>query len=282
LESEKDEGTMEILKTEHAGFCFGVRRAIDIVFREREKTKDRIYTIGPIIHNPQMVKILEEKGITPVDDIFQIKKGVVVFRTHGIKKEEEEYIRKKNLKAIDAVCPFVKRVRKYAAYLEKNGYTVVIVGDKKHPEVKSVLSYLHNDGIVLHKSTPVGAKKIGVVSQTTLDTDTFLGVVAGLIPGSQEVRVYNTTCESTQVRQKEAAKLAAEVDIMLIVGGMNSSNTTKLYTIAQRIQPNTHHIETEMDLQTDWFAGVKKVGITGGASTPDEIMDSVERRVKTF
>ncbi len=273
---------MEVLKTEHAGFCFGVRRAINIVFREREKTSDRIYTLGPIIHNPQMVRILEEKGVTPVDDIFGIEKGVIVLRTHGIKKEEEEYIRKKNLTVIDAVCPFVKRVRKYAVYLEKNGYTVVIVGDKKHPEVKSVLSYLHNGGIVLNKLTPVGAKKIGVVSQTTLDTDTFLEVVAGLIPGSQEVRAYNTICESTQVRQKEAAKLAAEVDIMLIVGGMNSSNTTKLYTIARRIQPNTHHIETEKDLRIDWFADVKKVGVTGGASTPDEIMDSVERRVKTF
>jgi 4-hydroxy-3-methylbut-2-enyl diphosphate reductase len=273
---------MEVAKTEHAGFCFGVRRAIDIVLREREKTGEKIYTIGPIIHNPQMVKTLEDKGITPVEDVSQIEDGVVVFRTHGIEREEEEHIKKKNLKTIDATCPFVKRVRKHAVYLENNGYTVVIVGDKKHPEVKSVLSYLHNDGIVLQKSAPVVARKIGVVSQTTLDTDTFLQVVSGLVAGSQEVRVYNTICESTQVRQKEAAKLSSEVDLMLIVGGMNSSNTTKLFKIARKIQPNSHHIETEADLRPEWFSGVNKVGISGGASTPDDIMDLVERRVKIF
>ncbi|MBA4417884.1 MAG: 4-hydroxy-3-methylbut-2-enyl diphosphate reductase [Syntrophus sp. (in: bacteria)] len=271
---------MEVLKTEHAGFCFGVKRAIDIVLKEREKTKENIYTIGPIIHNSQMVQALEEKGITPVDDIFRIKDGIVVFRTHGIKKEEEEYIKKQNLKVIDATCPFVKRVRKHAIYLEKNGYTVVIVGDKNHPEVKSVLSYLHNGGIVLQKSVPVPAKKIGIVSQTTLDADTFLDVVNGLVGGAEEIRVYNTICESTQVRQKEAARLSSMVDIMLVVGGMNSSNTTKLYNIAKKEQPNTYHIETDEDLKPEWFSGMQRVGITGGASTPGFIMDLVERRVK--
>jgi (E)-4-hydroxy-3-methyl-but-2-enyl pyrophosphate reductase len=273
---------MEIIKTEHSGFCFGVKRAINMVLREREKTRGPIYTIGPIIHNPQMVKMLEEKGVKPVTDIFQVKDGVVVFRTHGIRKEEEEYIKEMNLRAIDATCPFVKRVRKHAHDLEEDGYTVVIVGDKNHPEVKSVLSYLHNGGIVLQKSAPVHTKKIGVVSQTTLDADTFTGVVKGLMEGAREIRIYNTICESTQVRQKEAATLSSAVDVMLIVGGRNSSNTTKLYNIVRKIQPASYHIETEEDLKPEWFTGAKRVGITGGASTPDLIIDLVERRVKNF
>ena len=274
---------MEVIKTEHSGFCFGVKRAINIVLKQLESARGHIYTIGPIIHNPQMVKMLEEKGIVPVQDVFAVKTGTVVFRTHGISKEEEEYIKKnKQLRTIDATCPFVKRVRKYALYLESNGYTVVIVGDKNHPEVKSVLSYLHNDGIVLQKPAVVQAKKIGVVSQTTLDADTFTGVVSGLIEGAGEIRVYNTICESTQIRQQEAAVLSSSVDTMLIVGGRNSSNTTKLYHIAKKVQPRTHHIETEEDLKPEWFSGAKRVGITGGASTPDLIIDLVERRVKNF
>jgi len=273
---------MEIIKTEHSGFCFGVKRAINMVLREREKTTDPIYTIGPIIHNPQMVKMLEEKGVCPVDDITEVHDGVVVFRTHGIKKEEEEYIEGKHLRIIDATCPFEKRVRKHALDLEEEGYAVVIVGDEKHPEVKSVLSYLRNGGIVLQKPAPVRAKKIGVVSQTTLDADTFTGVAKGLMEGAQELRIYNTICESTQVRQKEAAALSSVVDVMLIVGGRNSSNTTKLYTIVKKIQPGSYHIETEQDLRPEWFVGAKRVGITGGASTPDLIIDLVERRVKNF
>ena len=277
-----EESPMEIIKTAHSGFCFGVKRAINMVLREREKTEEPIYTIGPIIHNPQMVRMLQEKGISPVDDVTRIKDGIVVFRTHGIKKEEKAYIREKNLRVIDATCPFVKRVRNHALGLEKEGYTVVIVGDEKHPEVKSVLSYLRNGGIVLQKSAPVRAKKIGVVSQTTLDTDTFTGVARGLMEGAQEIRVYNTICESTQVRQKEAAALSSTVDVMLIVGGKNSSNTTKLYTIVKKIQPGSYHIETEEDLRPEWFTGAKRVGITGGASTPDLIIDLVERRVNSF
>jgi 4-hydroxy-3-methylbut-2-enyl diphosphate reductase len=176
----------------------------------------------------------------------------------------------------------VKRVRKHAMYLKRKGYTVVIVGDKNHPEVKSVLSYLDNDGIVLQKPVRLDEKKVGVVSQTTLDKDTFVNVVKGLIGGVEELRVYNTICESTGVRQKEAVALSGKVDMMLVVGGKNSSNTTKLYKVVHKVQPNTHHIETENDIEPEWFKGIHSVGITGGASTPDLIIDSVERRVKNL
>jgi 4-hydroxy-3-methylbut-2-enyl diphosphate reductase len=271
---------MEVLKTEHPGFCFGVRRAINIVLQESERTEGRIFTIGPIIHNPQMVETLRHRGIIPVDNISEIEGGTVVFRTHGIKEEEEEDIKLKGLKSIDATCPFVKRVRKKAIFLQKNGYKVVIAGDENHPEVKSVLSYLHNDGIVLEKPALIMSKKIGVVSQTTLDKDTFFNIVCGLVEGVEELRVYNTICESTGIRQREVATLSSMVDAMLIVGGKNSSNTTKLYKIAKNIQTNTYHIETETDIKPEWFSGLNKIGMTGGASTPDNILDSVERYVK--
>lgn len=273
---------MQVLKTKHLGFCFGVKRAINIVLREAEQNKGSIYTIGPIIHNPQMVNDLKEKGIIPVDDVYQIEDGVVVFRTHGIKKEEEAYAKSKGMSIIDATCPYVKRVRQRAIFLKKNGYKVVIVGDKNHPEVKSVLSYLDNDGIVLQQPASIKEKRIGVVSQTTQDKETFFNIVRGLIEGVEELRVYNTICESTEVRQDEAAMLASKVDIMLIVGGRNSSNTRKLYNVVKKVQPATYHIETEKDIMPEWFSDVNKVGITGGASTPDHILDIAERRVKNL
>lgn len=273
---------METVKSEHSSFCFGVKRAIDRVMKEIERKSHAIYTLGPIIHNPQIVSMLKEKGVIPVDDVTDISDGTVVFRTHGIKKEEEEYIQKRGMESIDVTCPFVKRVRKRAMYLKKHGYQVVIIGDKNHAEVKSVLSYLDNDGIVLQLPTSIKEKKIGVVSQTTQDKETFFNIVRGLIEGVEELRVYNTICHSTEIRQDEAAILASKVDLMLIVGGKNSSNTAKLYNVVKRVQQNSYHIETEKDIMPGWFSGINKIGITGGASTPDHILDIVERRVKNL
>jgi len=234
---------MKVLKTKHMGFCFVVKRAVNMVLKEINKNRGVVYTLGPIIHNPQMVKALMEKGIIPVDDVSQVKDGAVVFRTHGIKKEEEKQIKEQGLRIIDTTCPFVKRVRKRAIHLRKNGYKVVIVGDANHPEVKSVLSYLDNDGIVLQAPASIQSKKVGVVSQTTQNKDTFMNVVNGLIEGLDELRVYNTICESTAIRQKEAVELSVLVDVMFVVGGKNSSNTTKLYNTVRKAQPRTYHIE---------------------------------------
>jgi (E)-4-hydroxy-3-methyl-but-2-enyl pyrophosphate reductase len=271
-----------VTKTRHIGFCFGVNRAVSAAIKEAGRRKEKIYTLGPRLHNPQMVELLREKGIEPVDNLFDLEEGVVVFRSHGIRKDEEEYIRAKGLRAIDATCPFVKLVRKHALYLRKQGYKVVIAGDERHPEVKSVLSYLDDDAIVLNNPFSIEAKKIGVVSQTTLDVETLADIVRSLVDGARELRIYNTICESTSLRRAEAIELAGRVEIMLIVGGKNSSNTTKLCGAVKRVQPRTYHIETEDELQPEWFAGLGSIGIAGGASTPDAIVDRVERRVKNF
>ena len=273
---------IEVIKTRHIGFCFGVNRAVSAVLREAGRSKGKIYTLGPLLHNPQMVQILKEKGIEAVDDVSRVGSGLVAFRSHGIRKDEEEQISSRGLRFIDTTCPFVKRVRRHALYLRRNGYRVVIAGDRTHPEVKSVLSYLDDDGIVFDSSFSIEAKKIGVVSQTTLDEETFSDVVRALAARAVELRVYNTICESTNTRRREAVELAGVAEAMLIVGGKNSSNTTKLYKTVKGIQPRTYHIETEDEIRGEWFAGVHKVGIAGGASTPDTIIDRVERRVNNF
>jgi len=275
-------GIIEVVKTKHIGFCFGVNRAVSAVLKEAEAKRGKIYTLGPLLHNPQMVEQPREKGIEPAGDVSLIDSGVVAFRSHGIAKDEEERIRAKALRVIDTTCPFVKRVRRHALALRRNGYKVVIAGDRRHPEVKSVLSYLDNDGIVFDSLFSIEAKKIGVVSQTTLDEETLSEVVRQLVAKAGEVRVYNTICESTKIRRMEATRLAGATEVMLIVGGKNSANTTKLYETVKRIQPATHHIETADELREEWFAGVRKVGIAGGASTPSSIIDGVERRVKNF
>ncbi len=273
---------IEVIKTKHVGFCFGVNRAVRTVLREAQRRGKTIYTLGPLLHNPQMVEVLRQKGVEPIDDIFQLRSGVVAFRSHGIRKEEEEYIRTMGIEFIDTTCPFVKRVREHAVYLSGKGYKVVIAGDASHPEVKSVLSYLNDDGMVLSNSFSIQAKKVGVVSKTNLDQETLGDVVRSLTVGAEELRVYNTICESTNVRRTEAIDLAQSVEAMLIVGGKNSSNTTKLHAAVKRVQPRTYHIETEDELEQSWFEGLHKVGLAGGASTPLSIIEKVERRVKNF
>ena len=273
---------IEVYKTKNIGFCFGVKRAIKMVLKEAESGNDRIYTIGPIIHNPQMVDMLARKGIKPVGEVKDIEDGVIVFRTHGIKKDEEEFVKQKGLKYIDATCPFVKKVRRHAIMLKKMGYKVVIVGEREHPEVKSVLSYLDNDGIVLQKPESIEFRKIGVVSQTTLEKEYVLDIVKELLKEAKELRFFNTICDNTWIRKQEASDLAGKVDLMLIVGGKNSSNTTKLYETVKKIQPKTYHIETDKDMDRGWFKGIKRIGITGVASTPDFLIDMVERQVKNF
>lgn len=273
---------MEVIRSRHAGFCFGVRRAVALVI-EAAGRGEKVCTLGPLIHNPQTVRMLEQQGITPVDDVALLPDGVVVaYRSHGVRKEEADYIRKKGNAVIDATCPFVKRVRNRALALKRQGYQVVIVGDEEHPEVKSILSYVGNDGIVLRKSFPVKANKIGIVSQTTQDRSTFVDVVQGCMDKAKEIRIYNTICESTALRQREAAALAEQVDAMIVVGGKNSSNTTKLFERVKGVNPRTFHIETEAEIRPEWFSGAQRVGLTGGASTPDDIIDTVERAVKNL
>jgi (E)-4-hydroxy-3-methyl-but-2-enyl pyrophosphate reductase len=273
---------IEVIRTKNCGFCFGVRRAVKTVLKERARQAGCIYTLGPLLHNPQVVEELRNQNIVPVSDIGAVRDGIIAYRSHGILKQEEEYIRRQRLTAIDTVCPFVKRVRKCAMLLRKEGYKVVIVGDPDHPEVKSVLSYLDNDGIVLQNPSFIESNKVGVVSQTTQDQATYVGIVQALVGKAEELRAFNTICDSTRLRKDEAVALAGSADVMLVVGGRNSANTTKLFHLVKNVQPKSYHIETEEELKPEWFTGAVKVGITGGTSTPDSIIEKVEKRVNNF
>ena len=269
---------MKILVSEYAGFCFGVERAINIV-KSSAKDKQKIYTLGPLIHNPQVVRNLEKKGVYVIEDIDKISDGdSVVIRSHGITKDIQNKLKKKNINIIDATCPYVKNAQEKAKYLKDEKYRVIIYGEKKHPEVKAILSYTDYTGLVLEKTEDFTStekkNKYGIVSQTTRNLENFSKICKKIIHYSVECRVFNTICNATYKRQKDAVKIAKNVDFMIIVGGKNSANTTKLYNIVNEIIPAIH-IETAAELEEDNLKKYNKIGITAGASTPEYLINEV-------
>lgn len=274
---------MKIILADSAGFCFGVKRATNLAFEAAEQYP-HICSLGPIIHSPQVVKKLEEKGIKVIRKVEDIDLGAVIIRSHGITAEELDLIHQRDLKIVDATCPFVKKAQDYATMLCNEGYSVVLVGEKDHPEVQGIISYTRGGEVFVvadcreAKRLP-NRPKLGIVAQTTQSFKNLRQVADVCLEKSKEVRICNTICDATSVRQNEARKIAREADLMLIVGGFNSANTTRLAQICQEIQPRTYHVETVGQIQDDWFEGVECVGITAGASTPRWIIDQVVQRV---
>jgi 4-hydroxy-3-methylbut-2-enyl diphosphate reductase len=273
---------MKIYTAKTAGFCFGVKRAIDIAFKVAKEKKKGIFTLGPIIHNPQVVEQLKDKGIYPIDDI-KGKKGInaVIIRTHGIPIDLHNKILSKGYKIIDATCPFVKKAQFYAKLLKEQNYQVIILGEKNHPEVKSLMSYAGKDSIVVNSNIPFSKLKsrIGIVVQTTQPIDALKKFLSEVIGYSKEIKIYNTICNSTALRLKETEKLAKKVDIMFVVGGKNSANTTQLAKLCKSLCVKTYHIETPNEIKKSWLKGTNIIGITAGASTPDWIIKEVEKRI---
>jgi 4-hydroxy-3-methylbut-2-enyl diphosphate reductase len=287
LLSEKNEGLRQvnIITAKRAGFCFGVKRAIDISFDIAKQMPDGIYTLGPIIHNPQVIEKLKTEGILPLNDINDIQDKEIkalIIRTHGIPHQIYNKISSKNFRLIDATCPFVKNAQHYAKLLKDNGYQVVILGDSSHPEVKGILSYAGDDAIVVDENTrlPRLKTKVGIVVQTTQPVEALKSVLSNIIEHVKEVKVYNTICNSTALRLKETAAMARKVDVMIVVGGKNSANTTQLALLCTSLSVRTYHIETEKELRKQWFENTQKIGITAGASTPDWIIKKVEKRIR--
>ncbi len=274
---------MEIIVAKMAGFCFGVKRAIDIAFQVAEEKHEGVYTLGPIIHNPQVVEMLKEKGIIPVDDI-KTKREIkaLIIRTHGIPLHLLNELSSLDCEIIDATCPFVKKAQCYAKLLKEEDYQVVILGEKDHPEVKGLMSYSGETGVVVDGKTPMPRlkKKVGIVVQTTQPLEALKKVLSDAIEHAEEIKVYNTICNSTALRLKETEKMAREVDVMFVVGGKNSANTTQLARLCSSLSVPTYHIETSSEIKEEWLDGAKKVGITAGASTPDWIIKEVEKRIR--
>ncbi len=276
---------MEIVIAKTAGFCFGVKRAISMAINCAKESDENIYTLGPIIHNPQVVRRLEEsEKIHPKTSVDEMARGTMIIRSHGMKLEDIEKAQKKNLKIVDATCPFVKKTQDFVRTLSKEGYTIVVVGEKEHPEVQGVISYGSTEIIVATsvdelKEMP-RKRKIGIVAQTTQSQEKLQEITAFCLTKASEIKVYNTICNATFIRQKESVELSKTVDCMIVVGGRNSANTKRLAEICSSIQPKTYHIEVAGEIEPRWFEGVNRVGITAGASTPDWIIKEVVERVK--
>ena len=273
---------VKITIAKSAGFCFGVKRAIDLAQEIASKNKN-VYTFGPLIHNPQEVQRLEKENIKVIEDYSKIEEGILVLRTHGIPLDIYENLSKKeNIKIVDAACPFVKKAQDIIKELSKDSEQIVIVGEKKHPEVVALVSYGKGKCLVVEDKKDVeNVKKtdiIYIVSQTTQSPKKFDEIVQEISKISQ-VEVFNTICRATFDRQSAAEKLAKEVDVMIVIGGKNSGNTTRLYQICSNIT-KTYHIENVDELDKSWFDNIKEVGITAGASTPDWIIENIKGRIK--
>ncbi len=274
---------MKIVLAKSAGFCFGVKRATQMAF-EAAAEHEHICSLGPVIHSPQVVKRLAEQGVEVVTEVEEIPPGSVIIRSHGVTADEMNKVQEKNLTIVDATCPFVKKAQEYAARLSEEGYTVVIVGEVEHPEVQGIVSY-SSDAVVHVVADAEEAvvlprmRKVGILAQTTQLYENLKDIMDICLAKSQELRVFNTICDATSVRQNEAREIARAVDLMFVIGGHASANTSRLASICREIQPHTWHIETTENIQPDWFHGVTKVGVTAGASTPRWLIDEVVARV---
>ena len=277
---------MDVKIARTAGFCWGVRRTVDKVMEVADTAGHEVVTLGPIIHNPQAVERMREKGIETVSAMAEVAYGTtVVVRTHGAVKAELDTAEARGLEVVDGTCPYVKYPQVVAQRLSRAGYHVVIVGDEKHAEVKGVVSYVDGPYTVARPGGPIPAipdRKVAVIAQTTCIGAEFERVVGALALRHKEVRAVNTICSDTDERQEDARQLASQVDAVVVVGGKNSANTRHLAEICRGIQPRTWHVETEQELQPEWFRGCQVVGVSAGASTPDWVIEGVAERLRSL
>lgn len=275
---------MEITVAKSAGFCFGVQRAVDSVYKELEENSGKIYTFGPIIHNEQVVEDLNKKGIEVIDTVEQlkeIKEGTVVVRSHGAAKEIYDILEQQKLKMVDATCPFVKKIHNIVLDESNNGKTIIIIGNDNHPEVEGIKGWVNGEVIVINKEEQIEKlslpeqTKACIVSQTTFNHNKFKYLVEIIRKKGYDITVVNTICNATHVRQVEAQKISSKVDGMIVIGGKNSSNTQKLYDICRNECENTFYVQTVKDLNLHELKSLKSIGITAGASTPKNIIEEV-------
>ncbi|NLB35437.1 MAG: 4-hydroxy-3-methylbut-2-enyl diphosphate reductase [Elusimicrobia bacterium] len=274
---------VDIIKGASCGFCSGVMRAIKLA-REAAQGDVRVYTLGPVIHNPQVVESLEKSNIISVDDIKGLSGGdTVLIRSHGITEELEEEIRRKKLNIIDATCPKVKRAQRICTNLAENYSKVFIIGISEHPEVQGILSRGSGRAKVI-SSLEEAAKEekfrdAGILVQTTYRTEKFYEIVSELLKKGRVIKIENTICEETITRQEEVSELSLKVDLMYVVGGKNSSNTKRLFESSSK-NVTSLYIETPEEISPRQLTGKKRIGIVSGASTPIDTVNRIEERIK--
>ena len=277
---------MEIILAKSAGFCPGVRRAVDMVY---EQTKEKegiepVYTYGPIIHNDEVVKDLEKKGVKVIhslDELDHLVKGTVIIRSHGVSRHTCETIEAKGFHIVDATCPFVKRIHNIVEEQGKEGRDIIIIGNPDHPEVQGIQGWCLTPSTVIHtvdeavSFSQQNDKKLCIISQTTFNYIKFKELVEILCKKGYDINCINSICNATAVRQEEARTIASKADAMIVIGDKNSSNTQKLYEISKKECENTYYIQTLVDLDLTAFESIRNVGITAGASTPNNIIEEV-------
>ena len=271
---------MEVILADNLGFCYGVKRAIQLA-EDSAVPGQVINTLGPIIHNPQMVAKLAENGVGTVDTLEEAREGTIIIRSHGVGPEIYKQVEAMGLNMVDATCPHVRKAQSSARMLADEGYQVVIVGEKHHPEVKSIIEWAGEGAVAIETEEEAEDLpkygKLGVVAQTTFSAPKFKQIVDRLLDKSSDIKILRTICTATDQRQSAAIKLAAQVELMLVIGGKNSANTTRLAQLCSD-KCKTYHIETAEELCDEWFDKIKKIGITAGASTPDWIIKEVYKK----
>jgi 4-hydroxy-3-methylbut-2-enyl diphosphate reductase len=276
---------MKVQVARHAGVCYGVERALKLA-DEAAATGRAVHTLGPLIHNPQAVEALRARGVKVAGTFDEAGAGILVIRTHGVDPAIIEAARLSGLEVVDATCPFVSSAQEAAQQLKADGYTVVIVGEADHPEVEGIVAHAGGDAIVVEEVADIPARlssrKVGIVVQTTQSLERLNQVVAALLPRVSELKVHNTICSATGKRQSAAEELARGADVMVVVGGHNSGNTTRLAEICRGVNSRVHHVETADELDPAWFRGASSVGVTAGASTPDEQMAGVVAAIEAM
>lgn len=280
---------MKVTLAKTAGFCFGVKRAVDTVYQQIAKRSGQpIYTYGPIIHNEEVVKDLEAKGVKAIrteKELDEIAKGIMVIRSHGVSKRIYDKLKEKDLDCIDATCPFVKKIHHIVQTESEKGKHIVIIGNDEHPEVEGIKGWAGDLVTVVQTATDAAdflsksAEGVCIVSQTTFNYNKFKELVEIISEKGYDISVLNTICSATKERQKEAEQIAAEVEAMIVIGDKHSSNTQKLFEICNKACNNTYYIQTLDDLNMNQLRSVETVGITAGASTPNNIIEEVQNNV---
>ena len=280
---------MQVKVAKSAGFCFGVQRAVDTVYEQVEKGIRPIYTYGPIIHNEVVVQDLEERGVQVInskEELEALKEGVVVIRSHGVGREIYELLERQGLELVDATCPFVKKIHKIVREQCEAGRRVIIVGNEHHPEVEGIKGWGNEYTLAVESLEEFENlalrpdEKLCIVAQTTFNYNKFQDLVEKISKTYYDILVLNTICNATQERQVEARQIASQVDVMIVIGGRNSSNTQKLYEICRRECKHTYYIQTLEDFKPEITGTVRSVGITAGASTPNQIIEEVHTNVR--
>ena len=280
---------MKVIKAKTAGFCFGVKRAVDTVYEQADTCGGPIYTYGPIIHNEEVVKDLESRGVSVIrseEELEGITEGTVIIRSHGVEKRICDKLLGKGIRIVDATCPFVKKIHNIVEKESAEGKYILIIGNPDHPEVIGIRGWAGSNVSVIQNADDIEKvdfsknKKICVVSQTTFNYNKFQDLVEIIKKKSYDISVLNTICNATKERQTEAQSIAESVDAMIVIGDKHSSNTQKLFEICRKACNNTYYIQTLGDLDLNQLGSVETVGITAGASTPNNIIEEVQNNVR--